>query len=123
VKEKTMAKQKNSVKKTQKILGLIAGLAIVMSATLFASCSTFPTSTLASTTTSYIILGYLGDSFGSYNEAFELAKQKYPDTDAVISVKATTDNSLISQKVILGYYAVKFTDVEKAEKKKFLGIL
>jgi hypothetical protein len=122
-----MANEKKSVKNTQNVLGLIVGSAIAMSATLFASCSSFPTAALMPAAISYSVLGYVGDSFAGYDEAFKAAKQKYSNADAVIAVKATADDLplpdlITARKVILGYYAVKFGAAEKAEEKKFLGI-
>jgi hypothetical protein len=106
--------------KTRKF-GLIMGLTIVMLAALFAGCSSFPTSQLPATTMGYTVLGYVGPAFASYDAAFTAAKAAYSDADAVIAVKAIADDQYISQKLILGYYAVKFTEATPAS-KKFLGI-
>jgi hypothetical protein len=104
------------------IFALITGLAIVVPAVLFASCSTYPTSKLESTTTGYTTLGYVGASFASYDEAFSAAKASYPDADGVIAVTGKADDSIFSRNVLIGYYAIKFSGTVKSEQKKFLGV-
>jgi hypothetical protein len=109
-----MANKKNSF--------IIIGFVVVMLMTLFVSCSTFPTAPFSTKGFSCSVLGYVGDSFGSYNEAFTVAREKYPNADAVIVIQGTADDNLIPVKKLLGYYAVKFVESEAAPRKKFLGI-
>jgi len=105
-------------KKTKnRICGLITGLAIVMSAALFAACSSFPTLSAKSVDVIYNVLGYIGgeDAFSSYDEAFTAAQKAYPEAQAVIIINGKANNSLISRKKVFGFYAVKF---EQSNNKK-----
>ena len=102
---------------------LIAALVVVMSAALFAGCSTFPTiEAKASIDANYSIIGYVGESFSSYNEAFAAAREAYPEAQGVIQIKGRANNSLIPKSLLMGFYAVKFEMTEKEPRKKFLGI-
>jgi hypothetical protein len=111
---------------TKKINGIFIGFVIVMVATLFASCSSFPTMSVKSLEVSYDVLGYVGNTFSTYDEAFTAAKAKYPQADAVVRAKAKMDDKslaefkLFSRTGFVGYYAVKFNQAEPRE--KFLGI-
>ena len=107
------------MKTNKKYHGLIVGLIIVMLATLFASCSTFPTAEMNRMTLSYEVLGFVGSigSFSSYDAALTAAKEKFPNADGVITVSAKADNKLFSAKKDLGYYAIKFTNFQVVEKK------
>ena len=88
--------------------GLALSFALVMSATFFASCSSYPTVSSKGTPMEYLILGYVGREFDNYDAAFATAKRTYPNADAVIVVTGMANDKLIPQKVALGYYAVKF---------------
>jgi hypothetical protein len=97
---------------------LCIGLTLGMVA--LGSCSTFPTTTVNAATLSYDILGYVGAGFYSYEAAFTAAKEIFPETDAVVVVTAVANDNIIPQKKVMGYYAVKFKQVEA--NKKILGI-
>ncbi|MDR2658758.1 MAG: hypothetical protein LBC27_02045 [Spirochaetaceae bacterium] len=107
-------------------LGMLAALTFSMA---FAGCSTFPTlAVIPGVSYSYTILGYVGDSFNSYEEAFAAAKLAYPTADAVVAIKGTADDydltkmHLFSKPIILGYYAVNFKEKEIEPRKKIFGI-
>ncbi|GHV73492.1 hypothetical protein AGMMS49940_07940 [Spirochaetia bacterium] len=87
---------------------LIGGmLALALAFGMVTGCSTFATVS-ASGGAEYEILGYLGDGYASHSAAFEAAKQQYPEAQAVVIVTGKADNNLIPQKLVYGYYAVKF---------------
>jgi hypothetical protein len=50
-----------------------------------------------------------GGPFSSQTQAVEAAQAKYPDAQAVINITAKGRNKTFSQKLDLGYYAIKFT--------------
>jgi hypothetical protein len=90
----------------KKYLGLIMGLAIVLSATVFASCSTVPKAAIAPV--SYSVLGPVEGTFGKYEDALAAAKKLYPKAEAVIFIKSAGGNKMIPFPVKLGYWAVDF---------------
>jgi hypothetical protein len=80
----------------------------------------------AGSSVTYTLLGYVGNSFDSYDDAFAAAKRTYPSADAVVVIKGKADDKLnghlFKARILLGYYAVKFKETEIPPRKKFLGI-
>ncbi|GHV77531.1 hypothetical protein AGMMS49942_23520 [Spirochaetia bacterium] len=98
---------------------LIGGmLALVLAFGMVTGCSTFAT-VPASGGAEYEILGYLGSSYGSHDEAFTAAKQQYPEAQGVVIVTGKADNNLIPQKLVYGFYAIKFVKGAAAKKGLF----
>jgi hypothetical protein len=107
----------------RKRIGVIAGLGIVLAAAALSSCSTFPVATVQSAVMGMDVLGYVGASFATYDEALAVAREKYPNADAVVEARAIADNNIISVKKVMGYYAVKFKVVDGAiPRQKVFGI-
>lgn len=104
--------------KKKHVTGLIAVLAIVMSAAFFAGCSSFPTAQVRNNIEmSYEVLGYVGPDFASYDEAFTAARATFSNANAVIRVRGRLDDNLIPARSFFGYYAIRFIPVEKEPKK------
>jgi len=104
------------------LLGLILILTIVVSAAVFAGCSTFITVPVVNNVAmSYDVLGYVGDSYASYSEAFTAAKAKFPNADAVVKIKGIMDDNIIPATGFFGFYAIKFKTVPKEAKKSLFG--
>ena len=105
------------MKNTKRMFGLFFLITILVSFTLFAGCSTFPTASLVKTVeVTYEIIGYVGPSFWSYNEAFKAAKAAYPEADAVIRIKGWLDDK-IPATGYFGFFAVKFIPIEIVKEK------
>ena len=97
----------------KRFFGLALSFALVMSATFFAGCSSYPTVSAKGKSMEYSVLGYVGKEFDNYDAAFAAAKRSYPNADAVIVVTGRATDKLIPRKVALGYYAVKFEQKDK----------
>jgi hypothetical protein len=83
-----------------------------------------PVVPLASNQVNYTILGPVtGGPWDDQVEALKVAKEAYPDADAVIAITAKADNDFIPKKITVGYYAIKFNQQVESipEKKGFLG--
>ncbi|MDR0909175.1 MAG: hypothetical protein LBM77_05355 [Spirochaetaceae bacterium] len=107
--------------KRTKLLGLAAVVAVVVSAALFASCSTFPTVGVTQGGMNYELLGYIGDGYASYAAALEAGKAKYPDCEAVVKLTGTTNDNIIPGSIVYGYYAAKFKEGEGGAAGGILG--
>lgn len=103
----------------KRFFGLLVLVSIVVPATLFVSCATYPTQSLVRTKDlTYTIVGYVGRDFSSYEEAVIAAQKKYPNSDAIMAVTATGTNilvhdmklALIPWTQLLGLYAIKFEE-------------
>jgi len=104
------------------LLGLILLLTIIVSAVFFAGCSTFITVPVVNNVAmSYDVLGYVGDSYSSYSEAFTAAKAKFPNADAVVKIKGVLDDNFIPTTGFFGFYAIKFKTIPKEPKKSLFS--
>ena len=110
------------MKMKKSVLGLIILLTIIVSAVVFAGCSTFMTVPVVNNVVmAYDVLGYVGDSYASYSEAFTAAKAKFPNADAVVKIKGIMDDNIIPATGFFGFYAIKFKTVPKEAKKSLFG--
>jgi len=110
------------MKMKKSVLGLILLLTIIVSAAVFAGCSTFITIPVVNNVAmSYDVLGYVGDSYASYSEAFTAAKVKFPNADAVIKIKGVLDDDFIPAIGFFGFYAIKFKTIPKEPKKSLFS--